>query len=131
MMLHRYLEGGIVKATWDGTTVYALWVDCPVHGREAPFIDGGTTLPWRDDPGNTCDLHYTTGPFVRPQRALAACGVAGPLVNINITQKAKRKRTAPRRCDTRCLNGTKECSCHCKGRDHGVGVCSCIPSAKL
>ncbi len=122
-----------------------VWLDCPACGAQPPHLTskvevvkdrgyaGGERLCERTR--YSARLEWLRVPYTkrngrpgfetRPRGACAKCGsiVLGRVVVLKPAGANHEK------CNGACLSGRSSCSCHCGGRCHGAGVCTCSDAA--
>lgn len=129
-------DGGV---SIDGTG--RIWLDCPTCGAQPPRTEAKIGHRWGTSFGGAVGrvevtthharlewlrLPYTkrngkTGHETIPRGACSKCGAT--VIGRVITMRPAGSKAEE--CNGACLSGRRSCSCHCGGRCHGAGVCSC------
>lgn len=97
------------------------FVTCEAHG----VVEGiHPNYGYKNADGRHVNGHYAYCPECYALRPFARTADRTALPARQITRPSNHAvRTDS--CNGRCLNGKHSCSCHCGGKCHGNGACSC------
>lgn len=129
-----------VRVSADGGVtvpeVGRVWLDCPACGATAPEVTsekrfvyyGGVPF---ERTVHRARLEWWRAPYTKrnggtgwemvPRGACSSCGALA----FGRVIRMKPHGAKFEECNGACLSGRASCSCHCGGRCHGAGVCSC------
>lgn len=76
-------------------------------------------------PGDAFEIRADANGHHR-RATLGTCATCGSTVPLRVIRNVQTHATRPlERCGAACLNGRNDCTCRCRGRCHGAGVCRC------
>lgn len=94
-----------------------IWVSCPACGPQPPRTAHHEALGCPAPLTHAKSITFDEGPF-----SCSVCGQDAPIRYAVIPKDGAKPRT---KCNRRCLDGKLICNCHCRGRCHGEGTCTC------